>query len=173
MHAHHGSLASPEGTASEERPRVLLAEDDPELRTLISLSLRWDGYVVVEAADGTEALECFGGSLLSTCAPRAFDLIVSADTLVYFGPLDAVVGAAAAGLRPGGRLIFTVEEWVNGTGEFCLNPHGRYTHARTYVERVLADANLRPEIAAADLRTEGGVPVAGLVVRATKGSGEG
>ena len=103
----------------------------------------------------------------------AFDLVVSADTLVYFGALEAVVGAAAAAMRPGGRLIFTVEEWVNGTGEFCLSPHGRYTHARPYVERVLADAGLRPEIVSADLRTEGGVPVAGLVVRATKSSGEG
>jgi predicted TPR repeat methyltransferase len=103
----------------------------------------------------------------------AFDFIVSADTLVYFGALEAVVAAAAAALRPGGRLIFTVEEWVNGTGEFCLNPHGRYTHARQYVEHVLGDASLRPEIVTADLRTEGGVPVAGLVVRATKSSGEG
>ena len=40
----------------------------------------------------------------------AFDLVVSADTLVYFGALEAVVGAAAAAMRPGGRLIFTVEE---------------------------------------------------------------
>ena len=40
----------------------------------------------------------------------AFDVIVSADTLVYFGPLDDVVAAAASALRPGGRLIFTVEE---------------------------------------------------------------
>jgi predicted TPR repeat methyltransferase len=102
----------------------------------------------------------------------AFDLIVSADTLVYFGPLDGAVGAAAAALRPGGRLIFTVEEWVDGAGEFCLNPHGRYTHTRRYVEQLLVDANLRPEIVGANLRTEGGLPVAGLVVRATKDSGE-
>ena len=103
----------------------------------------------------------------------AFDLIVSADTLVYFGPLDTVVRAAAAALRPGGRLIFTVEEWVDGAGEFRLNPHGRYTHTRRYVEQLLVDAHLRLEIATAHLRTEGGVPVAGLVVRATRDSGEG
>ena len=49
-----------------------------------------------------------------------------------------------------------------------LSPHGRYSHAREYVERVLADAGLRPEIVPAELRLEAGDPVAGLVVRATK-----
>src|SRR5262245_51532832 len=40
----------------------------------------------------------------------AFDLIVSADTLVYFGPLEPVLTAALGALRSGGLLIFTVEE---------------------------------------------------------------
>ena len=46
--------------------------------------------------------------------------------------------------------------------------HGRYSHTRQYLERVLADANLRPEIVPAELRLEAGDPVPGLVVRATK-----
>jgi predicted TPR repeat methyltransferase len=100
---------------------------------------------------------------------QAYDVIVSADTLVYFGPLEDVVAAAARALRPGGRLIFTVEEL---TGEsdagYALSPHGRYTHARAYVERVLAAAQFGSEIATAQLRFEAGAPVPGLVVRATK-----
>jgi predicted TPR repeat methyltransferase len=100
---------------------------------------------------------------------QAYDVIVSADTLVYFGPLEEVAAAAANALRPGGRLIFTVEEL---TGEpdagYSLNPHGRYAHARSYVERVLAEAQFRTEISTAELRMEAGVPVPGLVVRATK-----
>jgi predicted TPR repeat methyltransferase len=102
--------------------------------------------------------------------PATFDVIVSADTLVYFGPLDEVVAAAATALRPGGRLIFTVEAALDdgpGAG-YVLGPHGRYNHARQYVEGVLAAANLAPEIASAELRLEAGAPVAGLVVRATK-----
>jgi predicted TPR repeat methyltransferase len=108
-------------------------------------------------------------------APGTFDVIVSADTLVYFGPLEAVAAAAAAALRAGGRLIFTVEELVAGTSEsgYALGVHGRYSHARPYLERVLAGANLRPEIVAADLRLEAGDPVHGLVVRATKATGAG
>jgi len=100
----------------------------------------------------------------------AFDVIVSADTLVYFGDLEDVVESAATALRPGGILIFTLEEAFEEQLDlgYRLEFHGRYTHARAYVERVLGRAGLRPEIARGELRTESGAPVAGLVVRATK-----
>jgi predicted TPR repeat methyltransferase len=94
-----------------------------------------------------------------------FDVIVSADTLVYFGPLEEVVAAAANALRPGGRLIFTVEE-LNGTG-YAISQSGRYRHGRDYLERVLANAGLQSHIVPAELRLEAGDPVPGLVVRGT------
>ena len=99
-----------------------------------------------------------------------FDVIVSADTLVYFGVLDEVVAAAANALRPGGRLIFTVEELVGAGSDagYAISPSGRYRHTRQYLERVLADAKLRSEIVPAELRLEAGDPVPGLVVRGTK-----
>jgi predicted TPR repeat methyltransferase len=102
--------------------------------------------------------------------PGAFDVIVSADTLVYFGPLQGVVVASADALRPGGRLIFTVEQLSDGGSDagYSISHHGRYCHSREYLERVLAEANLRPEIVPAELRLEAGDPVPGLVVRATK-----
>lgn len=100
----------------------------------------------------------------------AWDVIVSADTLVYFGGLEAVAAAAAAALRPGGVVIFTVEEAVDEAGApYALQPHGRYNHRFDYVERLLAGHGLEPAIGRADLRNESGLPVAGLVVRATKG----
>ena len=100
----------------------------------------------------------------------AYDVIVSADTLVYFGPLEEVVAAAAGALRAGGRLVFTVEELAAGAHDpgYTISPHGRYSHTRAYVERVLAASGLDAEIAGAELRLEAGTPVAGLVVRATK-----
>jgi predicted TPR repeat methyltransferase len=100
----------------------------------------------------------------------SFDVIVSADTLVYFGDLAPVAAAAAAALRPGGLLIFTVEAWVGAApgDDFSIGTHGRYSHARPYVERVLAEAGLRPQIVRAELRMESGAPVQGLAVRATK-----
>ena len=107
-------------------------------------------------------------------SPGAFDVIVSADTLVYFGPLQGVLAAAAGALRPGGRFIFTVEELIDAGSDagYSISPHGRYSHARQYLERVLADANLRAEIISAELRLEAGDPVRGLVVRATKPTAE-
>jgi predicted TPR repeat methyltransferase len=107
--------------------------------------------------------------------PGAFDVIVSADTLVYFGSLQDVVVASADALRPGGRLIFTVEELIDAGSDagYSISPHGRYSHTREYLERVLVDANLRPEIVPAHLRLEAGDPVPGLVVRARKPTGAG
>ena len=100
----------------------------------------------------------------------AFDVIVSADTLVYFGRLEDVFAAAAAALRPGGFFVFSVEELVGeGAGpDHCLRPHGRYNHSRAYVRRALERAGLHPVIASAELRLEAGAPVDGLVVRAEK-----
>jgi predicted TPR repeat methyltransferase len=102
--------------------------------------------------------------------PDSFDVIVSADTLVYFGALEEVVAAASGALRKGGVMIFTVEHAVaDSVQDYRLELHGRYTHAQPYVERLLTAAGLTPEIAPAELRMESGTPVAGLVVRARKG----
>lgn len=40
-----------------DRPRVVLAEDDDEMRRLVSRSLRNEGFRVDEAANGSELLE--------------------------------------------------------------------------------------------------------------------
>jgi predicted TPR repeat methyltransferase len=104
-----------------------------------------------------------------------YDLIVSADTLVYFGALDEVIAAAAGALREGGHLLFTVERFEPAAGstgpaaDFFLNPHGRYSHREAYLRRCIASAGL--ELAGLNsetLRREKDVPVDGLVVVARK-----
>jgi predicted TPR repeat methyltransferase len=99
----------------------------------------------------------------------AFDVIVSADTLVYFGDLEGVLSAAAAALRANGIFVFTLEHARDAPDlDYRLELHGRYSHTRPYVERLLDRAGLPSTISEADLRMESGLPVAGLVVRAIR-----
>ena len=94
-------------------------------------------------------------------------MIVSADTLCYFGALDAVVAAAANALKPGGLLVFTVEKAAEDVRAFKLDPSGRYSHAGEYVGDAIAHAKL--SVNAIDpvvLRREKGQDVAGWLVSA-------
>lgn len=105
--------------------------------------------------------------------PAAYDLVVSADTLCYFGALDAVIPAAGTSLRAGGHLVFTVEETVDGAAapQFLLHAHGRYSHTEAYVRAMLAEAGLEVrELRRVTLRQEASKPVAGLLVGARKAS---
>jgi len=100
----------------------------------------------------------------------AFDLIVAADTLVYFGNLADVCRAAAGALRPGGVLLFTVERLRDdGDAAFTLNMSGRYAHGRAYVRNCLQTAGLAvADCENAVLRLESGQPVEGMLVEARK-----
>ena len=52
----------------DRSPRILLVDDEQSIQTLLSYPLRKDGYEVVQAGDGGEALARFGES--------TFDLVV-------------------------------------------------------------------------------------------------
>jgi predicted TPR repeat methyltransferase len=104
-------------------------------------------------------------------APGAYDLVVSADTLVYFGKLDAAMAAAATALRPGGHLVFTVEraEEAEAPEGFRLHPHGRYSQSEPYLRSVLTAAGLHPRsLTRCVLRNENSKPVEGLLVVAAR-----
>jgi predicted TPR repeat methyltransferase len=97
---------------------------------------------------------------------QAFDLVVSADTLCYFGRLDAVFAAVRQALRADGHWVFTVEAHALDA-PFKLHTHGRYSHGRDYVVDALARAGFaRHDIRQVTLRFESGEPVAGWLVAA-------
>ena len=101
----------------------------------------------------------------------AYDLIASADTVVYFGALDLLLAAVAHALRPGGWLAFTAEQTTTDEAPngYVLNKSGRYSHTAEYLEQALAAAGL--ELLArldATLRQENDQPVVGHVALARK-----
>ena len=100
--------------------------------------------------------------------PAAYDLVFSADTLIYFGDLGPVFCAMRRATIPGGNIVFSLEHHEDPVGDgFLLNASGRYSHTRTYVDEELRKADLKPiEIRAAVLRKELQRPVAGLTVLA-------
>jgi DNA-binding response OmpR family regulator len=53
---------------ADRAPRILLVDDEPPIQTLLSFPLERDGYEVVAAADGREALARYG--------EQVFDLVV-------------------------------------------------------------------------------------------------
>jgi predicted TPR repeat methyltransferase len=141
----------------------------PYARRLIGVDL--SAGMLAQAAAKNAYDELVNGELTDYLRGHreAFDVIVSADTLVYFGALEDVIAAAAGALRPAGLFIFTLEHGKAADApDFHLETHGRYTHSRAYVERLLAANGFETDIGTADLRMESGAPVAGLVVRARK-----
>ena len=103
--------------------------------------------------------------------PGAFDVLVSADTLIYFGELAPMFAAAHAALRPGGTLVFTLEALPDdAANDYCLTESGRYAHTRQGVAARLAAAGFAtPAIAPVSPRVEGGKAVQGWLLTARRG----
>jgi len=69
-----------DGWRARPRPRVLLAEDDVEMRRLLAATLRRDGCEVLEAADGNELLAFISDEVIRAggiVSSLRIDLIVS------------------------------------------------------------------------------------------------
>jgi predicted TPR repeat methyltransferase len=101
--------------------------------------------------------------------PRAFDAVVSADTLVYFGALEEPLAAAAICLRGEGVLVMTLEALAadESVPSYRLCPHGRYAHRIEYVQSALDQAGFGAvAVAEQVLRRERGEDVRGFVVTA-------
>jgi predicted TPR repeat methyltransferase len=133
---------------------------------------------MVELARGRDAYDDLFidelGAYLRAHTQR-YDLIVSADTLVYFGDLGDVLVSAAGALIPGGTLLFTVEraDEVRAPGGFLLTPQGRYGHTRDHLLHTLDAAGLvAPTLREVNLRKEADAWVVGYLVSARKAGGQ-
>ncbi|MDB5801439.1 MAG: Methyltransferase type 12 [Rhodocyclales bacterium] len=144
----------------------------PFARQLSGVDLSGGMLAKAEAKQCYDALEKAELTAFIAARKDSYDAIVSADTIVYFGPLDEVFGACHGALRPGGLLIFTVEKGegrITGDVGYAINPHGRYAHTRAYLRGAFERAGLiAGEMLEVALRSEGGEPVMGWVVTARK-----
>jgi CheY-like chemotaxis protein len=88
------SLETFDATANNARPRtparILLAEDDLDMRNVIAEALRKDGYVVQEVEDGGRLLERVTAHHLH--ALEAVDLIISDIRMPVFNGLQILAG---------------------------------------------------------------------------------
>lgn len=107
---------------------------------------------------------------------RPFDVIVAADTLCYFGPLEGILDAAHGALRPGGMLAFTLESIDDDDAEqpaHRVEACGRFRHRPAYARDCLAALGFGDIVLqSAELRLESGRPVHGLVVSARKSAAD-
>jgi predicted TPR repeat methyltransferase len=100
-----------------------------------------------------------------------FELIVSADTLCYFGKLEEVLSAAHSALVDNGYLIFTLEQSLDSAGKgYKINPHGRYSHDESYVRNTLERLGFTIiKLEHESIRKELGTEVSGFIVVAKTG----
>lgn len=90
---------------STQALRILVAEDDAEMRALLVSSLRLDGYEVLEARSGLELLDHVAPWLARTPPPRSIDVVVSDILMPGFTGMEILEGLAEVGRGPGVVLI--------------------------------------------------------------------
>jgi len=146
----------------------------PYARSLIGVDLSGKMLEQAEARGGYDQL--FKQEITEYMAgkPGTADVVLSADTMIYFGDLEKVFGKVASTLRENGYFLFTVEtaaeEEAQGVG-FSLHPSGRYRHDPAYVARCLSQFGFELlSIKDVVLREEIRQPVLGMVVVAQRRS---
>ena len=100
---------------------------------------------------------------------QAFDLIVSADALIYAGELQSIFEKCFTQLKSDGYLMFTCEvsELVN---PYQLSQSGRYVHHPDYVNTCIVAAGFQvTSCQTFMLRTQDDADVEGILLTATKG----
>ena len=147
----------------------------PRARELTGVDLSGGMIAKARQRGGYDKLEVGELTAFLQAHPAAWDVVISADTLVYFGDLGPVLAAAASALRPSGWLAFSLEAMPDEEDRVELTPSGRYRHSREHVRDRLEHAGFGEIAITADsLRKEYGQAVASWIVLArAAGSGSG
>jgi DNA-binding NtrC family response regulator len=82
--------------ADLERARILLAEDDEEMRRLLSTTLTRDGFEVIEAKDGNDLIRLIGDQIFEGRGEPGIDLIVSDIRMPGLSGMNVLAGLRKA-----------------------------------------------------------------------------
>lgn len=144
----------------------------PHARQLVGVDLSGGMVKKARLRGGYDALEVAELTVYLQQQRQSWDVVLSADTLVYFGELGTVLAAAHDALRPGGRVAFSLEADESEDDRATLTASGRYRHSRSHVANALERAGFGDiRIAEDSLRKEFGQPVRSWVVLARRGGG--
>ncbi len=108
--------------------RVLLADDEPELRRLLRRSLGRAGYSVVEAANGLAALQLL--------RRERFDLLISDVRMPLMGGLDLLAWVSAE--APGLPVVL-----ISGSSELLDRQSGLPSGAYAFLPKPISLAQLQ------------------------------
>jgi DNA-binding response OmpR family regulator len=126
---------------AERSARILLVDDEQSIQTLLSYPLRKDGYEVVQAVDGREALDRF--------AEQAFDLVVLDVMLPQLDGLEVCRRLRARSAVPIIMLTAKAEEIDKvvglelGADDYITKPFSM-REFRSRVKAALRRADMRP-----------------------------
>ena len=142
-------------------------------RTLVGVDLSGGMIEKARARGGYDELVVAELTAYLQEHPAAYDVVISADTLIYFGDLAPVLEAAHGALRPGGWLTFTLEVLEGEGDRYELSSSGRYQHTRDHTQAVVEAAGFEHITIGMDmLRKEHGKIVSGWVVLARRGGND-
>jgi DNA-binding response OmpR family regulator len=129
-------------------PRILLVDDEQSIQTLLSYPLRKDGYEVVQAVDGREALARFGET--------TFDLVVLDVMMPRLDGLEVCRRLRARSAVPIIKLTAKAEEIDKVLGlELALRRGGMARREPASDEQPLEVHELRIDFAKRSVRVRG------------------
>lgn len=127
----------------ERRPRVLIAEDDPEMRSLIAAALRRARCEVIEAKNGYEMLDELCSGLFNPGVDPPADLIISDLRMPGVTGLSLLAGLRSAGWHTPFILITAYGgpeihlEALRQGADACIDKPFDLEHLRAVVQSVL------------------------------------
>ena len=140
----------------------------PLAATLVGSDL--SGGMLEQAAAKQVYDELHQEDLVATLAryDGAIDVALAADVFVYVGELGPTFAAAAAALRPGGRLAFSIED-ADDKRPYILRSSGRFAHSLRGIEAIARDNGFAIEwMREIAVRRDGDSEIAGHLIIARK-----